>query len=63
VVLTAVEPTEPVNLSHDTALRYRDALIFVWDKPLLDGGSKLQMYHLEIKDDLTETTYAYSLTV
>jgi hypothetical protein len=63
VVLTAVDPTEPLNLRHDTELRYRDALIFVWDTPLVDGGSSLQMYHLEIKDALTEITVAYSLSV
>jgi hypothetical protein len=63
VVLTAVDPTVPLNLHHNTALRYRDALIFAWDAPISNGGSKLQEYHLEIKDVVTEVVTEYTLTV
>lgn len=40
-VLTAVNPSPPLNLQLNTGLRYRDALIFEWDAPLNHGGSDL----------------------
>lgn len=64
VVLTAVGPSAPRNIVQDTSLRYRDALIYKWEAPLHDGGSKLQEYHLELKDVLTDTVVTTkSLTV
>ena len=54
VVHTAIEPTTPLTLVHNTALRYRDALIFEWRPPLNDGGSKLQEYHLELLNKETQ---------
>ena len=49
-VLTAVKPPAPRNLRFDPSLRYKDALTFVWDEPISNGGSPLQDYTLEIED-------------
>jgi hypothetical protein len=63
VVHTAVEPSVPRNLHHDTSLRYRNSLIYKWDAPLYDGGSKLEQYTLEIRDVEQDTWVLYTLTV
>jgi len=47
-VLTAVNPSPPLNLQLNTDLRYRDALIFEWEPPRNHGGSDLQQYSLEL---------------
>ena len=49
-VLTAVTPSSPLNLRFDPTIRYKNSLIFKWDKPISNGGSPLQDYTLEIED-------------
>jgi len=51
VVLTAVDPTLPLRLHHDTSMRYKTALIYNWDPPASNGGSPLQVFTLGIKSE------------
>jgi hypothetical protein len=54
----------PRNLQQNTDLRYRDALVYKWDAPLDNGGSKLQLYTLELRIASTQlVTTTLSLTV
>jgi hypothetical protein len=62
-VLTAVAPSEPRNLHNSTSLRYRDALVYNWERPLYDGGSELQTYTLDIRHVETDTSTFYTITV
>ena len=62
-VLTAVEPSEPLNLRFDPSIRYKNSLIFRWDAPRAPGGSPLQTYTLEIENISTGTTEQILLTV
>jgi hypothetical protein len=63
LVLTAVEPSVPRALKHETSLRYRDALVYSWDKPLTDGGSSLEEYTLEIREVESDVWHLHTLSV
>lgn len=62
-VLTAVEPTEPYDLIHNTDLRFRESVIIDWKAPLDDGGSPLQLYTIQITDVDAGSFYTEQITV
>jgi hypothetical protein len=62
-VLTAVTPSVPRNLSQNTNLRYRDALIYRWNAPLKNGSSKLEVYTLEITDLSTDAIVEHIISI
>lgn len=48
VVLTAIEPESPIKLMQDMSLRYKNAIVMKWQRPLEDGGSPLIAYVIRI---------------
>ncbi len=62
-MLTAVLPSAPLNLSHNTALRYRTALIYQWTPPLTNGGSELKFYTLGLNDIALNTETEFVVTM
>lgn len=61
--LTAVEPSVPRDLRHASEFRYRDALVFEWEAPLSTGGSKLELYYLEVTNALTLESTTLEVTI
>ena len=61
--MTAVGPSAPRGLKQDISLRYRDALVFVWEQPASNGGSPLQEYTLELSKPNTVYLTNYQVSV